>query len=371
MATIFTRQNTLDSKARTERQARAGRAFSISRTIAAMTGEASRLDGYEKEVLQEIGRANGRGYDPQRMPIPLALLADPTAHPDYLVRDMSVGTPSTGGYMVGTATAPVVDILRPWSVAARAGVTLLPLSSQGFSNISVDIPTVTSPTAGYWLTNETTAITPSDPTLDKITLRAKTGGVLTKFSRQLARQTGDLSDALLQREFLGTLGRLLDVAILSGTGADGQPRGIANTAGIATATGAFDWDDALAMEQTAATQGADDQHIGYVTTPAVRRLLKQKTLLTGDGAELLWKSSPSGDLIAGRAGYVASYAPTDTMIAGPWNDLLLAIWGTPFIEIDPRDPVGFKVGTVQARMMVDCDVALRTPAAWTVHSSIV
>ena len=371
MATIFTRQAMIDTKARDERQARTGRAFSFSRYIASMANEGQKLDGYEREIYDHLNRANGGRFDPQRAPIPLALLVDPTAHPDYLVRDMSAGVASAGGNLVGTNTAPVSDLLRPWSITARAGVTVLPMPVAGISFGNLDIPTVTNPTAGYWLDGETAAITPSDPTLGKITMRPKAGAVLTKFSRQLVRQTGDVADALLQREFLGTIGRLLDTAILSGTGANGQPRGILNTAGVATATGSFSLDSALAMEETAVLQGANDQRIAYLTTPAVRRLLKKRMPDAGSAGQALWQSSNQGEMVAGRPGYVANYASTATMIAGPWDDLLLGMWGFPRIEIDPTDSTGFKVGTLSARMIVDCDVAVRTPAAWTVHSAIV
>lgn len=369
MATIFTRQADIGRAVRSETAARSSRAFSFSRLIASMTGEGSRLDGYEAEVMKELGRSMNGYYDAQRMPIPLELLADPTIRPDALTRDMGKVTSSSGGYLVGATNAPVVDLLRPWSVASQAGITVVPVGKNAGVAGDLVVPKANTGMSAYWLSTEATAITQTDPTIDKIVMKAKSGGALAKFSRLLARQ-GDVADAFLQREMMKTIGRLVDVAILLGTGTNGQTTGIQNTAGIIPATGAFSGDSALAMEEAAATQGSTDNQIGFLTTPAVRRLLKKRTIDAASTGRALWQSAPDGDQIAGRAGFVANFASASTMICGPWDDCILAIWGSPSIEINPYDPAGFKAGTFEARILVDCDVAIVHPSAWTVHSSI-
>lgn len=369
MTTIFTRQADISRSIRNETAARSGRAFSFSRLISSMTGEGSALDGYEREFMEEFSR-NQRGfYDAQRMPIPLELLADPTIRPDMLSRDLSKVTASAGGYLVGASNAPIADLLRPWSVASQAGITVVPVGKNAGIAGDLVIPKANSGMTGYWLNTETNQITQSDPTIEKIVMKAKSGGALAKFSRLLARQ-GNVADAFLQREMLKTIGRLVDVAILAGSGSNGQPTGIPNTLGINTASGAFSGDSALAMEETAANEGSTDKHIGFLTTPAVRRLLKKRTIDASSTGKALWNSSRNGDEIAGRAGFVAEYVNASSMICGPWNDCVLAIWGTPTIEINPYDPSGFKAGTFEARLLIDCDVAIVHPGAWTVHSSI-
>lgn len=368
MAAIFTRQSSMSSAVRADKQSRPAPSFSFSRLLSIMSTPHMNLDGLEREYLDEIRRASDGFYNQQRFPLPLQMLSDPTIRPDVLARDMSKGTPSAGGYLVGTETSPVADLLRPWSVAAQAGITVLGLP--GTDRIAGDlvIPKVGNGITPYWLSTETTAITPSDPTTEKLTLAPKTGGALTKYSRLLARQ-GNVADALLQREMLRCIGIMLDTAILAGTGINGQPKGITNTLGIATGSGAFNWLTACTMEQTAADQGADDSRVGYLSTPAVRKLLKNRTVDVGLAGEQLWKSGRDGDLLAGRPAHVASYAPADTVICGPWSDCVLAMWGVPVLEINPNDPAGFKAGTIEARMLIDCDVGLLHSAAWTVHSS--
>lgn len=58
------------------------------------------------------------------------------------------------------------------------------------------------------------------------------------------------------------------------------------------------------------------------------------------------------------------------MICGPWSDCVLAMWGVPVLEVNPLDPTGFRSGIIKARMLIDCDVGVLHPAAWTVHSSL-
>lgn len=366
---IFKRYADISALTRAEQSARSAKSFSFSRLLACMSDTGGRLDGFEAEMQQELGRAYGTGYDPQRVLLPLELLADPTVRPDTLCRDLAKSPLSAGGHLVGTNMAGVLDILRPFSVAVQAGITLIPAALQAGAMRDLIIPRTDSGMTAYWIT-EGQAITPSDPTLgDNITLTPKTGGALTKYSRQLAKQS-DVADAWLQREMLATVGGLLDKAIFAGTGLNGQPRGILATAGITEDSGAFAFADALAIERRAAREGGRDGQIGFATTPEVRELLKSKTLDVGKAGEALWKSAPSGEQMAGRNAFVGNYVPDDVIIGGPWSDLLVAFWGAPLLTLNPFENTDFRNGKIQARMFIDCDVALGHPAAWSVHTAV-
>jgi HK97 family phage major capsid protein len=369
MTAIFTRRANLNSAVDAERSARSAHAFSWSRALGRFAAGAVHLDGYEGEVLAHLARAIGQDAGAGRMPLPLQLLADPYVRPDTLVRDLSKGTLSAGGALVGASMAPVADMLRPWSILANAGVTVVQEAALAAGGGDIPIPSVSSSSSAYWQTSEAADMTQGDPALTKATLSAKSGYVFTRFSRLLARQS-DVADALLQRELLSSIGVLIDKAILSGSGASGQPRGIANTVGIAAASGAFSGASALNMEETAAVNGGQDAMIGFVATPAVRKMLKQRSVDAGGVLEQLWKSDPAGDRIVGRSGYVASYATASTIVAGPWNDAVFSLWGVPMLELNPYGGDNFKKGMIEARMVADCDVAILTPAAWTVHSSV-
>jgi HK97 family phage major capsid protein len=368
MAVIFKRHADIAATTRAEQSARSSKSFSMSRLVSCMLDENARLDGYEAEVAQELARAHGVTYDPRRVVLPVQLMADPTLKPDVLARDLGKAPSSAGGYLVGTQTAGVLDLLRPWSLAAKAGATIIPAMTPAGVCHNLVIPRTDSGMTAYWVDGDN--LTPSDPSLgDNIVLSQKTGGALTKFSRTLARQ-GDVADAWLQREMLATVGGLLDKAIFTGTGANGQPRGIANTAGIAATSGAFVWANALAIEAMAANEGGKDEHIAFATTPDVRKLLKAKTLDAGNAGEPLWKSAPTGEQVAGRFAFVGNYAPDDCIVGGPWDDLIVALWGSPVLELNPYENTDFRTGMIQARMFIDCDVAVGHPAAWSVHTSV-
>lgn len=364
MTTVFKRQSALSSELRAEKEARRhANAFSFSRAVSTLA-QGFPLDGYEAEVVRELNRSIG-GSNANSLPCPIELLSDPSIRPDYLARDLSKGTLSAGGYMVGAEPHPVVDLLRSWSVAARAGINVVALNGGG----DMPIPKTATGMTGYWLANEATAITQSDPTLGINTLSPKNCGGFTKFSRQLMRQS-NVADALLQQHLLFIIGRTIDAAILSGSGASGQPTGIENTANVNATTGAFSLSSALVMEENAATQGGSDEQVGFVTTPAVRRLLKARTPDAGSAGELIWRSSFDGDTLAGRRAHVANYAPAATVYCGPWNDCLLGLWNVPVLELNPYDTADFKNGMVAARMFLSADVAILHPAAWSKHTGL-
>ena len=369
MTTIFKKQSELASAVKAESQSRNARAFSFSRLFSSMTVEGTPLDGYEREVVDEITRAAGGYFDCMRMPIPVQLLSDPTVRPDVLARDLSAGISAAGGYLVGAQTAPVADLLRPWSVTASAGVTLLPVPTGKLGAGSLIIPKTAGAMTAYWISGEATPITPSYPTIGTLKLDIKSGAVYTKYSHLLARQ-GNVADALLQREMLKTIGRLLDNAVINGTGSGGQPTGILNTTGVNSDSVAATFDGAKAclLEASAANQGGDDSAIGFVANADVRKLLKTRLAFTG-GSQL-WQHTGGAGSMMGRSAYVSIDAPASTVICGPWSDLALAMWGMPYLEINRNDPAGFKAGTVEARIFIDCDVGLLHPGAWSKVSNL-
>src|SRR5450631_3696087 len=79
--------------------------------------------GAEFEYLSEQARRARRIYDEQKPVVGFDLLAECSAH-NY--RALTVVTGSAGGFAVATAVPQTIaDILRPWSILARAGVSFL------------------------------------------------------------------------------------------------------------------------------------------------------------------------------------------------------------------------------------------------------
>lgn len=368
MPTIFTRRADIQSRLESERSSRHANAFSWSRAFSVASSKAGKIDGYEGEVFQEIGRATGVYANEGRIPMPLQLLADPCIKIDTLTRDLSKGEPWHGGRMVGTNMAPLREVLRPWSELINAGVTVVQTSGG-----DLDIPYSYRPGAA-WQETENSVDVPSEPLplIQKLSLSPKSAWTMTALSGLLHKQS-EVIDALLQSQMLAAVGALLDQSIISGSGTNGQPRGIANTAGVALQSGLFDLAKALDMEELGCeTIQSADTSFGFVAAPDVRKLLKQRLADSTGGMGALWQSHRTGDELAGRPAHVSLYAPNGSILSGPLNDCVVAIWGVPIIEMNPYGHRwdSFRSLTKTARLILDCDVGFFTPYTWTYHSSI-
>ena len=302
--------------------------------------------GEDSEAVQEYARQAGINHDPQRPYIPFSEF-----------RDLSKGVASAGGYLAGSETPDAVDILRPFSVTARAGITI----ETGLQGDQV-IPRTTTKTTPAWLSTEGSQVTASTPTLQQIACTPKTVAVLVNFSRQLSKQAN--AENFIRRELLRTIGAAIDSAVISGGGIE-QPTGLLSTS-IGTETGtSFAQANAVSMKRKVADANAPDEYISFIGTPTVRELLEKRERASGSG--FIWDD----DKVASRPGYVSTDIPASTLICGAWPSIWLGIWGSGFvIEVNPYDSTGFKSGTIQARILVSMDVCILHPAAFCKAESI-
>jgi len=320
-------------------------AFSVGRAIGAM-GTGSLRGTYEGEVLKDEAQRAGTSFDENRVIIPWDVLS---------TRDMTAAGVSGSNYLVGSDIQPAVDVLRAVSATAAAGATVLP-DLKG----DAPIPRVTASSTAYWLTNEATDITESQPTVGQLSLTPKTVGAFLQMSRLLHLQSE--ADALVRREVLATIGEALDLAALNGPGTSGQPTGLLNTAGIQTQSGtSLGWAGIAAMQRLAAVARAEPT--AWVSAPAVRELLQKREVATGSG--MVW----TDNRMAGAPAITSTSVPAATLITGDWSNLVLGIWGSGVnIEVDPFS--GFTTGIIGVRCLLTADVGLVHPAAFVVATSI-
>lgn len=320
-----------------------GPQFSLARMITGMSQES--LAGLEREQCQEWAHAAGTKFDPQRVQIPFSAL-----------RDLSKGTASAGGYLVGADTPDALDALRPWSVTARAGVQMEP----GHVG-DVLLPKITGTSTAYWLSSETSTVTASAQTIGQVAAAPKTVGVLVNFSRQLSLQAN--IDRFLRRELARTAATAIDQAVLNGSSAAGQPLGLLNTTGIGTQSGtSLAHSGVVAMKATVATANANDEAIAFIGTPAVRELLEARERAAGSG--YVWDN----DRVASRPAYATTDMPSATLVCGDWSQITVPIWGGIVVEINPY--ANFQAGTIAARLLVSLDVMVQHPDAFSVATSI-
>ena len=308
------------------------------------------VHGQDREAVAEFAHQSGIQHPDARRPvIPLTELA----------RDLTAGIAGGGGYLVGSETEAPLQILRPWSVTTQAGIQLL-------TNLTGDvgIPKVTGKPNISWLPTEAGQAQPSTPSLQEVVLTPKTAGGLVRFSRQLALQAN--GESFVRRQLLRSIGTAVDQAVLSGSGASGQPTGILNTAGIGSESGAsLAHTGVVAMKAAVAAANAPDQEINFISTPAVRELLETRERATGSG--FVWDR----DRVASRPAFATTDLPADVLIAGAWPRIMLAIWGAGVtIEVNPFESAGFKMGRIEARALISVDVAVLQPSAFVIASSI-
>ena len=134
------------------------------------------------------------------------------------------------------------------------------------------------------------------------------------------------------------------------------------------------------LETEVAVDNADVGRLGYLTNYKVRGKLKQVEKSTNTG-QFVWENGA-----APGEGLVNSYRAAATnqilsnltkgagtniseIIFGNWDDLMIAEWGSLFVQVDP-----FSLGTSgQTRVIVfkDVEIALRNVESFAVMSDVV
>jgi len=321
---------------------------SLARAVEQMINPGG-LSGAEREWAQETGRLTSNGYDPHRLWVPFGAFQ----------RDLNVAAAGAGGYLIDAVNLPARDILRPWSVVLKGGVTVVEqLSSDAF------LPRTSTTTTITWASTETTQATPSTPAVAQAALRPKIAIGVINASRQFMLQADP--DAWIRRELLSTAGTIVDVAVLNGSGTSGQPLGILNTTGLSTQSGtSLAWAGVLHMKKLAADANAQDGTVSFIGTTAVRELLEARTKETGGGT-YIW----ADDRVASCPAFATTDMPSATLLSGPMGEVFFGLWGAGMsVEVNPF--ADFKAGIVAIRVVVSCDLALGcAPTSFTKSTAV-
>lgn len=319
------------------------KSFSLTRAMQA-AAQGGLSDSLEAEILREATEEAGREFTPHAFTVPWGLLKGR--------RDLNVAGAAD---LVGTETTQPVDLLRPVSLAVQAGIQVVPGQVGDAS-----VPKASAGATAQWLTSELDAITPSDPTIAELSGSPHYAGAITVVSTLMRKQAidGDFVD----QHLLGLIGATLDAAVLAGSGANGEPQGILGLADVQTVTGTgLAHAGVTQMEQLSADQGVEPS--GYLTTPGVRKLLKDREAASGSG--FIW----TGSTINGKPGFATTSCPAATMFCGPWGEVIVPLWGDGIaMAVDPS--THFATGRYQYRAMVGADVIVRHPDAFVTASSI-
>ena len=249
-----------------------------------------------------------------------------------------------------------IDLLRNRSVLQALGVTIL----DGLVG-DVAIPRLSGAGTAFWLASDETDITESTQTLDQVTLVPRNVGAFSVYTRQLLMQSSIAIEQLIRNDLATVLAVAIDLAGLYGTGASGQPTGIANTSGINAPTMAganptfaevIDWETETAVDN--ALQGT----LAYACNAVMRGALKSLDKGTDTG-QFVWEQ---GNTLNGYRAEVTQQITDGDLFFGNWADLLQGVWGGLDVLVDPY--------TLSARMntrvieMWTTDFAVRHPVSF-------
>jgi HK97 family phage major capsid protein len=286
--------------------------------------------------------------------------------PGYALRDLNT---TTGSGLAGKITTggEYITSLTTDSAALRLGVRVVPvpLASSVFA-----VPQGTAGATAYWLASETQQVDESSPTIGSAAATPKIVAAFTEISRHLLLQAPN-AEQVVREELRRAAGAALDAAIFNGSGASGEPLGVASTPGLATFTGASLDQAALRNAQAdLATAKAitDPSRVAYVADPAVAELLAKRQRFTGSD-RALWEGSSFDGTVEGVRAVSSASMPASTVICGDWSSLWVAEFaGGLTLEVDPFTK--FAAGIVGLRVLLPVDVLMARPAAFTVASSV-
>jgi HK97 family phage major capsid protein len=189
-------------------------------------------------------------------------------------------------------------------------------------------------------------------------------------SEKLLRQGGPAGEAIVQNGLASDLAVGVDVAVIDGSGASGQPLGIRNTVGIGTASGtSLGYSGLVGAQKTVADANAilDPTGLGYVTTPTVAELLKGRQRFTGTDSPL-WRGAIHEGEVEGVRALATKQMPAAALLYGDWSAVVVPEWGVLTLEVNPF--ADFKAAIVGVRALWSLDVIVQHPSAFVSITSI-
>jgi HK97 family phage major capsid protein/HK97 family phage prohead protease len=334
------------------------RRYSVIRALNAMANpqdaSAQRAAAFEMECSNAVAQVAGKQARGIFLPT------------DVQKRDITAATGGTdGGNMVATdlIASDFITLLRNAMVLPGLGARML----TGLVG-NVAIPKQATAASAYWVA-ENNAPTESTQTFGQVTMTPKTVGTFTDISRRLLLQSSLDVEALVQQDLATVLGLAIQQAAINGSGASNQPSGLltrVTASVIGGANGAAPtWANIVALESNVAIANADVDSMAYLVNAQTRGKLKGTSKVSGQNG-FVWEAgtTPLNGYRAGVTNAVPSNLTKGTssgvasaIIFGDFSQLMIGMWGTLDLMVDPY--TGSSAGTVRVRALQDVDVNVR------------
>lgn len=335
--------------------------YSLFRAVRAVADKNWSSAGFELECSRTIAKRLNVVQDPNKFYVPFEVQQRQVPVPQK--RDLTAGTTTAGGFLVATENMSFIEVLRNRSVAYRMGARRL---SGLVGNVTV--PRQTGQATAVWLANEASTITESQQVFAQMALSPKTVGAYTEISRQLLLQSSPDAESIVTADLGAVAALAVDLGVLSGSGAAGQPTGINNTAGIGAVTGTtLGYAGILEFQTDVASANVMPVNGGYVTTPSVAALMMQRQRFSSTDTPL-WQGNIWDGQMAGFNAMSSLQMAAATMLFGDWAQVIVAEWGVLEVEVNPY--ANFQAGIIGVRAIVSMDVGLRYPAAFSLAGTI-
>jgi len=341
--------------------------FSFMRIIRAMANPTDRRAQEAAKFEFEVGEAAAKkvGREARGVMVPNDVLVVPQVR-----TTLTYGTAATAGNLVAKelASASFIDVLRNAMMTRALGATI-------FNDLvgDLDIPRKNAASSATWISSEGGDATESNFTTDLVSFRLKTIAAYTVATRKMMAQSSIDIETMVRDDLAQGIALGVDLAALHGTGASGQPTGIAATAGIGSVVGGTNglaptWAHVVNLETEVAVDNAAIGSLAYLTNAKVRGKLKQ-TEKASSTAQYVWgddglngyktevSNQVSSGLTKGTSNGVCS-----AIFFGNWADLAIGFWSGVDILVDPIT-LGLS-GGVRVIAHQDCDVQLRRPQSF-------
>jgi HK97 family phage major capsid protein/HK97 family phage prohead protease len=322
------------------------RSFSFQRAINALANpnnrEAWEAAAFERECSEAAQQRAGKPSQGIMVPS------------DVLRRDLTVGTASGAGDLVGTDFRPgsFIELLRNRSALAGLGVTSL----TGLTG-NVAIPRQTAAATAYWVA-ESGSPTETQQTVDQVNLSPKTVGAFTDYSRRLMLQASIDVEQMIRQDLATVLALEIDRVGLYGLGNTSQPLGIKLTTGINTedfGAATPTYAEVVSMESKIAADNADIGAMAYLMNATMRGNLKTKDKGTDTGAYVF----EPGGTVNGYSAVVSNQVESGDIFFAVWSQLIMAMFSGLDLTVDPY--THSTSGTVRVVALQDVDFAVRHP----------
>lgn len=332
------------------------RRYSVMNVVRALANPADRqaqkAAAFELEASYEAARAAGR--EAQGVMVPAEVLRA------WKVRDLNTSDDSA---VIGDdfRAGDFVDVLRNASSVMAAGATML----NGLSG-DVKIPKKTAASSAGWIATEGGASSESEPTVGQITMSPKVVGHHTDITRLMMQQSSIDVEAMVRNDIAAGIAQAIDLGALAGTGASGQPTGIANTSGINAPTSFAGvnptFAEVVAMETAVAEDNALGQRMAYILPAGMYGALKTTAKDSGSGQFVV---EPDGR-INGYNAIVSNQVTAGDLYFGAFENLLIGMWGGLDLVVDPYS--NSTSGTVRVVGLQTVDVAVRHAVAFAYNN---